>query len=81
MDGGTPAEVVTKMEAKTRIGKYQEMEAIQFPPCQACGSAYRPSKPVDAFTVMFRSEDWLANLLFKFERWAQQMRKRRMRNL
>lgn len=69
------------MDGKASVSKYQEMEGVIFPPCQECGKAYRPSKPIDAFTLMFRSEDWLANLLFKIERCAQQMRKKRMRKV
>lgn len=69
------------MDSRTSVNSYNELSAVIFPPCSSCGKPYRPSKPVDPFTLMFRSEDWIANLLFKIERLSQRLRKRRMRKV
>lgn len=69
------------MDNDATVRKTTEMTAIVLPPCGECGAAYKPKKPVDAFTVVFHSEDTIANVLFKIERFIQRLRKRRMGNL
>lgn len=65
----------------SKIRKNVEMEAVVFPPCNVCGMPYRPSKPIATETVYFESKDWLANFLYRVERYVTRMRKARMRNL
>jgi hypothetical protein len=70
--------------------KIVELAAIAYPSCEcgapwvehgACGG-YKPSKPVMNYgTVFFRSNDMLANLLFRAEQMFKRLRVARMRSL
>jgi hypothetical protein len=76
------------MDAIANSGKFMSLEALVYPPCECgepwakhgtCGG-YKPVGPVINYgTIVFKSNDWLANGLFRIERFIQRLRVARLR--
>lgn len=84
MDGGITRLISISMDsAFINSSKIVSLEAIVYPVCECgepwsahgnCGG-YKPSGPVVNYgTIFFKSNDWLANLLFKVEQGIQRLR-------